>query len=177
MTPWTAACQAPLSLEILQARILEWVALPSSRAFSQPRDGTQFSCIAGRCFTVWATREAQYIFIDDYKISYFSMFINIFKYFCNGQLYFWNKIISEWVNERYWQRVCRWPNSIQFPLSSFSTRLDFWTFIFIPELSSFSKNPAKSVWLVLPLPLISDLPWYIVRFLILHHPPGDVWSL
>ena len=29
--PWTAACQAPLSMGILQARILEWVAMPSSR--------------------------------------------------------------------------------------------------------------------------------------------------
>ena len=34
------ACQAPLSLEILQARILEWVAMPSSRGSSQPRDRT-----------------------------------------------------------------------------------------------------------------------------------------
>ena len=32
------ACQAPLSMGILQARILEWVAMPSSRASSQPRD-------------------------------------------------------------------------------------------------------------------------------------------
>ena len=31
VTPWTAACQAPLSMGILQARILEWVAMPSSR--------------------------------------------------------------------------------------------------------------------------------------------------
>ena len=30
-TLWTVACQAPLSMGILQARILEWVALPSSR--------------------------------------------------------------------------------------------------------------------------------------------------
>ena len=30
------ACQAPLSVEILQARILEWVAMPSSRGSSQP---------------------------------------------------------------------------------------------------------------------------------------------
>ena len=36
---------------ILQARILEWVAIPSSRRFSQPRDPTQVSCIAGRFFT------------------------------------------------------------------------------------------------------------------------------
>ena len=30
-TPWTAACQAPLSMGILQARKLDWVAVPSSR--------------------------------------------------------------------------------------------------------------------------------------------------
>ena len=44
---------------ILQARILEWVAMTSSRGSSQPRDWTQDSRIAGRFFTVWATREAQ----------------------------------------------------------------------------------------------------------------------
>ena len=37
--------------EILQARILEWVTMPSSRGSSQPRDQTQVSCIAGRFFT------------------------------------------------------------------------------------------------------------------------------
>ena len=36
---------------ILQARILEWVAFPFSKGFSQPRDQTQVSCIAGRVFT------------------------------------------------------------------------------------------------------------------------------
>ena len=43
---------------ILQARILEWVAFPFSRAFSQPRSRTRVSCIAGGFFTRWATREA-----------------------------------------------------------------------------------------------------------------------
>ena len=43
---------------ILQARILEWVAFSLSRGSSQPRGWTQFSCIAGRFFTSWATREA-----------------------------------------------------------------------------------------------------------------------
>ena len=36
--PWTVAHQAPLSMGILQARILEWVAFPFSRGSSQPRD-------------------------------------------------------------------------------------------------------------------------------------------
>ena len=36
---------------IFQARILEWVAMPSSRGSSPPRDRTSISCIAGRFFT------------------------------------------------------------------------------------------------------------------------------
>ena len=44
---------------ILQARILEWAAMPSSRGSSQPRDRIQVSRIAGRFFMVWATRETQ----------------------------------------------------------------------------------------------------------------------
>ena len=44
---------------IPQVRILEWVLMPSSRGSSQPRDWTQVSCIAGRVFTSWASREAQ----------------------------------------------------------------------------------------------------------------------
>ena len=44
-TPWTAACQAPLSMELLQARALEWVAISSSRGSSPPRDRTCVSCI------------------------------------------------------------------------------------------------------------------------------------
>ena len=37
--------------EILQARILEWVAFTFSRGSFQTRARTQVSCIAGRCFT------------------------------------------------------------------------------------------------------------------------------
>ena len=36
---------------ILQARVLEWVAMPSSRGSSRPRDQTRLSCIASRFFT------------------------------------------------------------------------------------------------------------------------------
>ena len=43
--------------EILQTRILEWVAFPFSRGSSQPRDQTQVSHMAGGFFTSWATRE------------------------------------------------------------------------------------------------------------------------
>ena len=41
--------------EILQARILEWVAFPFSCGSSQPKNQTGVSCIAGGFFTSWAT--------------------------------------------------------------------------------------------------------------------------
>ena len=45
-------------LGILQARILDLVAVSFFRGSSWPRDWTQVSCIAGRVFTLWAIREA-----------------------------------------------------------------------------------------------------------------------
>ena len=43
---------------ILQVGILGWVAISFSRGSSWPRDGTWISCISGRLFTIWATKEA-----------------------------------------------------------------------------------------------------------------------
>jgi len=44
---------------IFQARVLEWIAVSFSRESYRPRNQTGVSCIAGRHFTIWATREAQ----------------------------------------------------------------------------------------------------------------------
>ena len=60
VTPWTVVWQAPLSIGILQARILEWVAISFSRGSSWPRDwscspGT--SCIGRWILYYWATWE------------------------------------------------------------------------------------------------------------------------
>ena len=49
--PWTHG--------VVQARILEWAAVPFSRGSSQPRDRTQVSHNAGGFFTNWATSGAQ----------------------------------------------------------------------------------------------------------------------
>ena len=43
---------------VIQAKILEWVAISFSKGSSRPKDGTQISCTAGRFFTIWAAREA-----------------------------------------------------------------------------------------------------------------------
>ena len=47
---------------IFLARILEWVAIYFSRGSSWPRDQTPASRIAGRRFTIWATRESPHMF-------------------------------------------------------------------------------------------------------------------
>ena len=50
------------------ARILEWVAISSSRRSSWPRDGTHISCvfcIAGKFFTHWATGKAQDVVVTE----------------------------------------------------------------------------------------------------------------
>ena len=57
-TLWTVAHRASLFMGILQARMLEWVAMPSSWGSSQPRDWTQVSHVAGGSFIIWATKEA-----------------------------------------------------------------------------------------------------------------------
>ena len=44
-----------------QARLPEWVAISFSRGTSWLRDQTWVSCTAGRCFTIWATREASWV--------------------------------------------------------------------------------------------------------------------
>ena len=51
---------------ILQARILEQVAISFSRGSFEPRDQTQVSCIAGGFFTTWATREAHILHNSNY---------------------------------------------------------------------------------------------------------------
>ena len=54
--PWTIACLCPCNSPGKGTRVF---AMPSSRRFSPPRDWTQVSCIAGRFFTIWATKEAE----------------------------------------------------------------------------------------------------------------------
>ena len=73
---------------ILPARILEWVAISFSRGSSQPRDRTQVSCIADRCFILWATREAKQYF------QCFIIFLLIVIYSCAKEENSWPTFFS-----------------------------------------------------------------------------------
>ena len=68
---------------IFQAKVLEWVAISFSRGSSWPRDWTLVSHIAGRRFTVWATREA----------------LSICWIGCNSLLRFWLQEESLWSRQ------------------------------------------------------------------------------
>ena len=63
---------------ILQARILEWVAMPSSRGSSQLRDRTCpshiYPALAGMFFTTSTTWEAQVLSLDADKLLVESIF-------------------------------------------------------------------------------------------------------
>ena len=91
---------------ILQARILEWVAISFSSRYSQPKDWTLVSCITGRFITLWATRECN----DGQMVSIYLDF-SILLY----DVYFWSLQIassaedynlSEPVQNHHLQRTC-----------------------------------------------------------------------
>ena len=85
-------------------RILEWVAYPSSRWSSWPRNWTRLSYIAGRFFTSWATREAHYTTIV------------VTKYVC---------VLSRF--SRAWLLVILWTVAHQAPLSMGFSRQEYWS--------------------------------------------------
>ena len=74
---------------------VEWVAIPFSKGSSQPRDWTWVSWIAGRFFTIWATREA----LKDKFLS---------------QLTWWRNGNKEWKKEALIHHLlCTWPSGCE----------------------------------------------------------------
>ena len=68
---------------ILQARVLEWVAISFSRGSSWPRDWTQVSRIPGKRFNLWATREAhQYIILSNLKYIFWPSLVVVWIRIC-----------------------------------------------------------------------------------------------
>ena len=86
---------------ILQARILEWVAVPSSKGSFQPRNWTCVSCIAGRFFTQWATTGFDPCQHNTYKhthihtvwwlLFFFSFFLQSGCRFKSSTIFIWDK--------------------------------------------------------------------------------------
>ena len=96
-TPWTVAYQAPQSMEFSRQEYWSGLPFPSpgkkgSSPGIQPRDQTQVFHIAGRCLTIWATREALYKIVYENCPIYFAIFSrfgNKFWYSCFYCLCVW----------------------------------------------------------------------------------------
>ena len=86
------AQEDPLSMGIIQARILEWITVPSCKGSSQHKDRTQVSRIAGRFFTVWATKEANLCCYLSHKCSWIFVVV---QSLCCVQLF-----VTPWVAVR-----------------------------------------------------------------------------
>ena len=94
---------------ILQARILEWVAMPSLRGPSWPRNWTWVSCFTGRFFTIWTTRNPSEP-LSQAKTN--RSIINCCDSHCFGALFLlcwefcpstlWNKTLPVWVSACPW---------------------------------------------------------------------------
>ena len=92
---------------ILQARILEWVAISFSRESSQPRDWIQVSHIAGGFFISWATREAQEYWWVAYPFSSgFSWLRNRTGVSCIAYGFFTNWDIKEALLKNTFIKIC-----------------------------------------------------------------------
>ena len=88
---------------ILQARIQEWGAVPFSRGSSRPRNWTWVSCIAGRFFTIWATREATYSLVIFSTCMVGSLIPSLI--FCFGNLHHRRKLGH---GEEFWHNMVHW---------------------------------------------------------------------
>ena len=66
----------------------------SSRGSSQPRNETQVSCIMGRFFTIWATREVHngYVIIQLFSIGEYCK-----KYFLTHKNNWWTSLAVQWL--------------------------------------------------------------------------------
>ena len=104
--PWTLARQGLLSLGILQAKILEWVAMPSPRGSSQPRGWIQVSHIAGESFTILATWETHmFITVTVFVVKWLLLFLPILLFILLPFSYFIVEI-SKVYSRDYNQKLC-----------------------------------------------------------------------
>ena len=141
---------------ILQAGILEQVAIPFSRGSSQPRDETQVSHIADRFFTSWATRKAHWPVTGPKISEIYHKNNNITAYFASqliglrklGAIFpplFWSHL---WKKEPHTQKAC--PTRKVFPCTVAQITTSLLTDLSLSQILRWRKltiqNPKASYW-------------------------------
>ena len=99
--PWSRLCFSVHG--IFQARILKWVAISFSRGSSWPRNRTQVSCIAGRFFTNWATREACVFRVEVLNLQQITNVYSNMEKFQNNYIVRKKPVFKKCIQEIPWQ--------------------------------------------------------------------------
>ena len=99
-TLWTVACQTPPCMEFSKQEY--WSELPFSFPGESPqsRDQTWVSRIAGRFFSIWATREALNYRLVSLSSSHFTRLMACHTFFNNGTFFkrwgYWTTLPASW---------------------------------------------------------------------------------
>ena len=120
---------------VFQAGVQEWVAISFSRGSFQSRDWTWVSCIAGRLFTVWSSREAwnKAPNLSEPSFSHLWNIIACLSYFIHVQLY-----------ATLWTVVCQTPLSMGF------SRQEYWSGLPCPSPGGLPNSCLKPMSLRSP---------------------------
>ena len=111
VTPWTVACQAPLSMGISRQEYWSGLPFPSPRGSSWPKDRTYVSCIAGRFFTAEPYVYISYIYTDinisvySHSKSHLVMEYNLLCMVLDSACYHLVDIYSINIHKEYWSVV------------------------------------------------------------------------
>ena len=141
----TVDCNPPGSSVhgILRAGILEWAAFSFSRGSSQPRDGAQVSRVAGRCFTIWATREVQPLTLfrlQQAKELRFKLISSASKMNGLSSMPHYLFQVYKWVNKDC-KRLKSWPNVTRPTLG----KAEIQTWVFLTSSSIFFPLYSRTV--------------------------------
>ena len=122
LRPMDCSPQSSFVHGILQARIPEWVAISFSRGSSRPRDRTQVSRIAGRCFNLCATREALGTCV----------IFNLGRFFKNLTSFPNNKslvILSDQIHPSEVPLLAKYCSFLYFDCSNLALQGSFWSYL------------------------------------------------
>ena len=123
MIPWTVALQAPLSVEFPGQEYRSGYPF-LTQGISWPRDWTQVSCIAGRFFTIWTTREG--LILSGLNVIPFC-FIQIFvPHLCSQNFYVsGSHCFKVCVGSVVFNCMTLWIEACQAPLSMGFSRQEY----------------------------------------------------
>ena len=84
--PWAVACQAPLSMRLLEARVLEWIAMPSSRGIF-PLEGWNPGLLHCKQILYWLSHQrSPFLYLSYIKFSTYT-WSSLSSFFCSIGLF------------------------------------------------------------------------------------------